>query len=145
MSSKLLGQNDCKLFDTWVEQVNGKRYKVNPQTLSKKGQENFCKSQGGQLAMIKSKVEEDIITTLIGDNQTWIGITNFHNEICLNESCEDHLAWSDGTMFKYDANMFTKDFNFGAGHNCCRIKGPECNDNDCASLFAGICEVTCSD
>ncbi|XP_059093762.1 uncharacterized protein LOC131888838 [Tigriopus californicus] len=140
---KYLPRNDCALYSGWIKESNGKRYQINSSPLTKAEHETLCRDQGALLSMVKTKLDEDIISSLIGESETWIGITNVHNASCWNASCDGHLVWSDGTMFKYDSDIYSKVISIGAGHACSRIQGSQYNDSNCLALFAGVCEVTC--
>ncbi|KAJ0055313.1 hypothetical protein NL108_014210 [Boleophthalmus pectinirostris] len=77
---------------TWLP-FSGSCYYISGQALSWEGSQSFCESQGGHLAIIKSKKEQTFLWNLIprtDRSEFWIGL--------IDEFPPDLWYWVDGTQ-----------------------------------------------
>ena len=91
-------------------------YKVFRSKLSWQDAENYCVREGGHLASIHSKEENDFVAKLaspvVGRAEPWIG----GNDL----TAEGSWAWSDGSTFSFTSwgNSPSQPDNAGNNENC---------------------------
>ncbi|XP_031150885.1 galactose-specific lectin nattectin-like isoform X2 [Sander lucioperca] len=100
--------------------------------------ENFCNSDGGNLASVHSEEEHVFLRTFInqvtGANQTsWIG--------GFDSVKEGVWMWSDGSTFDYKSWAWGQPDNKGGDENCLQMnyKGMNWNDGRCDKMSPFLC------
>ncbi|TRY63316.1 hypothetical protein TCAL_01824 [Tigriopus californicus] len=141
--SVLLPRNYCQFYPDWVKKSNGKAYKFSSQAKTWQECQTHCHAQGGQMIVVTTKEEENILFELSGYHETWIGLTNPYGIVCYDDTCDGQTIWNDGTRFRYDTAIYSKRFEFNEGSYCIRTRSSEYNDRHCQIGMATLCEITC--
>ena len=105
----------------WME-VASSCYLVSPEPMSWYAAQEFCWSQGGYLAEIKSKYEEDgLDQVLASGNVYWIGLTD--------QAQEGSFVWAESHQELQYSNWGPSDPNdLGQGEQNCVLKSLEADD-----------------
>ena len=95
--------------------------------------ENHCQGQGGHLASIHSKEENDFVAGLAkpSDEEPWLGGTN--------EKSQGSWVWSDGSPFSYTAWGPGQPDNAGGREHCLETNwwgAGQWNTFDCSSTVS---------
>jgi len=118
--------------DGW-KKFNQNCYNFVEKTLSWKNAENHCKQEGGHLASVNSKEENDFIRT-ISSGVFWLGLTDFKEGVWI---------WSDGSPFAFNNWSGSGPSNSGGNEDCVHGTQEEngnWNDINCASTFNFMCK-----
>lgn len=101
------------------------------------GAEQACANLPGNtsLAVLQSESENELLRSLIGNNEAWIGGND--------KSSENNWVWVDGGAWVYD-NWRSGEPNNGSGNEDCAIiqgnQGGKWDDRPCAQTFRYLCE-----
>jgi len=108
-------------------------YNFVEKTLNWQDAENHCKQEGGHLASVNSKEENDFIRT-ISSGWFWLGLTDFKEGVWI---------WSDGSPFAFNNWSGSGPSNSGGNEDCVHGTQEEngnWNDINCASTFNFMCK-----
>jgi len=112
-------------------------YKYFEASLTWQNAENQCKLEGGHLASIHSKEENDFIKSITTPKWFWIGLTDF---------TEGVWVWSDGSPFSFSNWSGSGPSNSGGNEDCTHGTQEEpgsWNDVNCASasVLGFVCKT----
>jgi len=112
-------------------------YKYFEASLPWQNAENQCKLEGGHLASIHSKEENDFIKSITTPKWFWIGLTDF---------TEGVWVWSDGSPFSFSNWLGSGPSNSGGNEDCTHGTQDEAgnwNDVNCvtASVLGFVCKT----
>ena len=119
--SGLTTASSCPDGPGWVE-VASSCYLVSTEPMSWYAAQEFCWSQGGYLAEIKSKYEEDSLDLVLASgNVYWIGLTD--------QAQEGSFVWAESHQELQYSNWGPSDPNdLGRGEQNCVLKSLEADD-----------------
>jgi len=115
--------------DGW-KKFNQNCYKNGEKTLNWQDAENHCKQEGGHLASVNSKEENDFIRT-ISSGVFWLGLTDFKEGVWI---------WSDGSPFAFNNWSGSGPSNSGGNEDCVQWVNGKWNDINCARVFHFMCK-----
>ena len=99
----------------------------------------FCESVGGGLAVLNTKVLNDIVTQKFAGQQYWIGASDAEQEGWWRWINGDMLR-KPGKRTKYN-NWGQSEPNGGSRENCLFVDREKWADHSCGVLLHPLCEV----